>query len=99
MSDNVIQFPKRQPAPPQVSADPVAVEHLSEQFLKQAVTMHMTGESGIDIYRGMIMSLCKLICRSGDDPAVIDRRLEASHNHLLEAREILASARSVTTQG
>jgi hypothetical protein len=39
----------------------------------------------------MIMALCKLICRSDDDPTVIDRRLAASHAHMLEAREIIAA--------
>jgi hypothetical protein len=40
----------------------------------------------------MIMALCKLICHAESDPAVIDRRLAASHAHILEAREVLTSA-------
>jgi hypothetical protein len=54
--------------------------------------VHVPGEAGVDVYRGMIMALCKLICRSDDDPTVIDRRLAASHAHMLEARQILAGA-------
>ena len=50
------------------------------------------GPNSVDVYRGMIMALCKLICRSDDDPTVIDRRLAASHAHMLEARQILAAA-------
>jgi len=93
MSDNVIQFP-RKPAPrPEVQTvcDTSMVETLSEEFLKQAVSMHGSGASGVDVYRGMIMALCKLICRSDDDPTVIDRRLAASHAHMLEAREIIST--------
>jgi hypothetical protein len=93
MSDNVIQFP-RKPAPrPRVQAvsDSSTVEQLSEEFLKQAVSMHGGGASGVDVYRGMIMAVCKLICRSDDDPTVIDRRLAASHAHMLEARQIIAA--------
>lgn len=94
MSDNVIQFPRQpQPRPqPVVVSETVNVERLSEEFLKQAVTMHSSGETGVDVYRGMIMALCKLICRSDDDPTVIDRRLAASHAHMLEARQILSAA-------
>jgi hypothetical protein len=93
MSDNVIRFPRQprpQPEPPVVS-ETANVDRLSEEFLKQAVGMHTTGESGVDVYRGMIMALCKLICRSDDDPTVIDRRLAASHAHMLEARQILSA--------
>ena len=94
MSDNVIRFPRQpQPRPqPVVVSETTNVDRLSEEFLKQAVTMHSAGETGVDVYRGMIMALCKLICRSDDDPTVIDRRLAASHAHMLEARQILAAA-------
>ena len=92
-SSNVIRFPRQaQPRPqPVVVSETATVERLSEDFLKQAVTMHSGGEAGVDVYRGMIMALCKLICRSDDDPTVIDRRLAASHAHMLEAREIIAA--------
>lgn len=93
MHSNVIQFPRpAQPRPqPVVVSETANVDRLSEEFLKQAVTLHSSGESGVDVYRGMIMALCKLICRSDDDPTVIDRRLAASHSHMLEARQILAA--------
>jgi len=93
MSDNVIQFPRRAASrpEPQTVCDTTMVEELSEEFLKQAVGMHSGGASGVDVYRGMIMALCKLICRSDDDPNVIDRRLAASHAHMLEAREIITT--------
>src|SRR5215813_4077082 len=93
MSDNVIQFPRKAASrpEPQTVCDTTMVEELSEEFLKQAVGMHSGGASGVDVYRGMIMALCKLICRSDDDPNVIDRRLAASHAHMLEAREIIST--------
>lgn len=96
MQSNVIQFPRRAQAQPQpqVVSETANVERLSEEFLKHAVTMHSGGESGVDVYRGMIMALCKLICRSDDDPTVIDRRLAASHAHMLEARQILAAVQA-----
>ena len=92
-SSNVIRFPRQpQPRPqPAVVSETATVERLSEDFLKQAVSMHSGGEAGVDVYRGMIMALCKLICRSDDDPTVIDRRLAASHAHMLEAREIIST--------
>ena len=94
-TSNVIRFPRQpqpQPQPhPAVVSETATVERLSEDFLKQAVTMHSGGEAGVDVYRGMIMALCKLICRSDDDPTVIDRRLAASHAHMLEARQIISA--------
>ncbi len=93
MRDNVIRFPRQPQLRPQpaIVSETANVDRLSEEFLKQAVAMHSTGESGVDVYRGMIMALCKLICRSDDDPTVIDRRLAASHAHMLEARQILSA--------
>jgi hypothetical protein len=95
MSANVIQFPRRahadaKPKPPLMCETPV-IDRLSNEFLKQAVNLHGQGESGADVYMGMIMALCKLICRTDDDPAVIDQRLAASHTHMLEVRELLAA--------
>jgi hypothetical protein len=93
MSANVIKFPRRaepQPKPPLMCQTPV-IDRLSNEFLKEAVAMHGQGESGADVYMGMIMALCKLICRTDDDPEVVDQRLAASHTHMLEVREILAA--------
>jgi hypothetical protein len=94
MSSNVVPFPKRLPttATPAAAEPTTTVERLSEEFLKRAVAMHMGGETGVDIYRAMIMALCKLICHAESDPAVIDRRLAASHAHILEARQLLTGS-------
>jgi hypothetical protein len=92
MSSKVVPFPKRLQATEPVVVEQTTVERLSEEFLRRAVAMHMSGETGVDVYRAMIMALCKLICHAESDPAVIDRRLAASHAHILEAREVLTSA-------
>jgi hypothetical protein len=93
MSNTVVPFPKRQQATAPVTVvEQTNVERLSEEFLRRAVAMHMSGEAGVDVYRAMIMALTKLICHAESDPAVIERRLAASHAHILEAREVLTSA-------
>ncbi|MGH6959072.1 MAG: hypothetical protein ACREE7_01170 [Dongiaceae bacterium] len=92
MSSNVIPFRPRAAAEATVPSQPETIERLSEDFLKRAVAMHADGESGADIYMGMIMALCTLVCRSEDDPAVVQRKLAASYVHMREAQQILAAA-------
>jgi hypothetical protein len=90
--DNVVHFPRKpKNRLPEVAnqTQPDVVEQLSEEILKWAVDHHAKGVLGVDIYRAMIMASCKLIVRADDDPAIIDRRLKASHQHMLEAHEIL----------
>lgn len=90
MSAQVIPFPQPPEKKSSVEVSHSAIDRLSEEFLKHAAQMHGDGEAGADIYMGMIMALCTLVCRKEDDPLVIERKLAASYAHMLRAQRMLA---------
>ena len=67
------------------------VELLSQQILNWGLDHHDAGVSGLDIYRGIVMALCKLIAHADPDPIVVSRRIEAAREHLLEVYALLVA--------